>query len=132
MDKKVRLFGLFGMVIFAITGLLFLFFPESVVSFFNSISRAWALKQQPALFPGFYLILAVGYMYMVAFLSYEIFQNPANPIFLLLLANAKIASSLLSLLLIIGHGPYLIYGTNLLVDGLIGFVALYLYLKVKK
>jgi len=131
MKKTVRLFGLFCAMTFATVGVVFLLVPEGVLLFFNSLSPAFHLHQAPVVFPGFFLILSVGYMYIVTFIACQIFQNPENPLFLLLLANAKIASSLLSLFLIFRDNLYLIYFTNFLVDGLIGAAAIYLYLKIK-
>ena len=131
MKKTVRLFGLFCTMTFAIVGAVFLLVPEGVISFFNSLSPAFHLHQAPVVFPGFFLILSAGYMYIVTFIAWQIFRNPENPLFLLLLANAKIASSLLSLFLIFRDNLYLIYFTNFLVDGLIGAAAIYLYLKIK-
>ena len=131
MKKTVRLFGLFCTMTFAIVGAVFLLVPEGGLSFFNSLSPTFHLNQSPVVFPGFFLILSVGYMYVVAFIAWQIFRNPENPQFLLLLANAKIASSLLSLFLIFRDNLYLIYFTNFLVDGLIGAAAIYLYLKIK-
>jgi hypothetical protein len=131
MKKTVRLFGLFCAMTFAAVGVVFLLMPEEVLLFFNSLLPAFHLNQSPVVFPGFFLILSVGYMYIVAFVAYQIFRNPENHLFLLLLANAKIASSLLSLFLIFRDNFYLIYFTNFLVDGLIGAAAIYLYRKVK-
>jgi len=131
MKKTVRLFGFFCAITFAAVGAIFLLMPEGVLSFFNSLSPAFHLNQAPVVFPGFFLVLAVGYMYVVAFIACQIFRNPENSLFLLLLANAKIASSLLSLFLIFRDNLYLIYFTNFLVDGLIGAGAIYLYRKIK-
>lgn len=131
MKKTVRLFGFFCAITFAAVGAIFLLMPEGVLLFFNSLSPAFHLNQAPVVFPGFFLVLAVGYMYVVAFIACQIFRNPENSLFLLLLANAKIASSLLSLFLIFRDNLYLIYFTNFLVDGLIGAGAIYLYRKIK-
>jgi hypothetical protein len=131
MKKTIKLFGLFCAITFATVGAIFLLMPEGVLSFFNSFSLVFHLNQAPVVFPGFFLILSVGYMYIVTLIACQIFRNPENPIFLLLLANAKLASSLLSLFLIFRDNLYLIYFANFLVDGLIGAAAIYFYLKIK-
>lgn len=131
MKKTIKLFGFFCAITFSIVGLVFLLMPEGVLSFFNSLSSLFHLNQTPIVFPGFFLILSVGYMYVVTFIACQIFRNPENSLLLLLLANAKIVSSLLSLFLIFRDNFYPIYFTNLLADGLIGAAAIYLYLKVK-
>ena len=132
MRNVILIFAILCMVIFAIVGLTFLFIPEGVLSFFNFFSRMLNIREMPVTFPGFYLILSVAYMYIVTVISFFIYRDPENPLPLFLLANAKIASSLLSLLLIFLDGFYLIYLVNLIIDGLIGLLSFYFYKKVKK
>jgi hypothetical protein len=113
-------------------GLIFLFLADDVLEFFNSISAYFGMKQSPVQGVDFYLILASGYMYLVALLAYMMFKHPDNPYFPLLLTNAKLASCLLSFFFFILHQPYPIYLTNGLVDGLIGVQVLYFYFQIKK
>jgi hypothetical protein len=113
-------------------GLLFLFMPGGVLVFFNNISRHLGMERSPIQGAGFYIILAVGYMYLVALLAYFMYRYPENRYFPLLLVNGKLASSILSLYLFLVHQPYLIYIVNCLIDGLIGFVVLGFYLKLKR
>lgn len=126
-----RIFSLFLMIIFALVGIIFLFLTDDVLRFFNTISGYLGMKPSPVHGQGFYLILAVGYMYLVTLLAYRMYKQPENSFFPLLLAHGKLFSSILSFGLFIFHQPYLIYLTNLIVDGLIGIIALYFYQKVK-
>lgn len=130
--KYYRSISLLMVFIFAVVGLLFLFLPNGVLTFFNSIAAQFGMKQSPVQGINFYLILASGYMYLVSLLAYMMYKHPDNHYFPLLLANAKLASSVLSLCFFIVHEPYLIYITNCIVDGSIGLLVLYFYLKMKR
>jgi hypothetical protein len=118
--------------IFAVVGFTFLFFTNGVLVFFDSIAAHIGMKQSPVQGINFYLILASGYMYLVSLLAYMMYKHPDNHYFPHLLANAKLASSVLSLCFFIAHEPFLIYITNCIVDGSIGLLVLYFYLKIKK
>jgi hypothetical protein len=107
---------------FLAVGLLFLAVPDGVVSFFDRLSGPFGL---PAAQPGghnFYLVLASGYMYMVALLAWLMFRHPENPTFPTLLFQGKLATSLLSLGFFLIHRPLPIYLANFAVDGLIAAV----------
>ena len=106
-------------------------FNDIPVSGWTIISGYLGMKPSPVHGQGFYLILAVGYMYLVTLLAYRMYKQPENSSFPLLLAHGKLFSSILSFGLFIFQQPYLIYLTNSIVDGLIGIVALYFYQKVK-
>ena len=80
----------------------------------------------------FYIVLAVAYMYLVGLLAFLMYKHPENMYFPLLLANGKLASSLLSLYMFSFHLPFLILVVNCIVDGLIGVAALIFYFKIKK
>lgn len=130
--KYYRTFSLFMVVTFAIVGFIFLFLADSVLEFFNSLTTYTGMKQSPVQGINFYLILAAGYMYLVSLLAYMMYKHPDNQYFPLLLANAKLASSLLSLCFFILHQPYPIYLVNCIVDGSIGLLVIYFYHKIKK
>lgn len=117
-------------VVFAAVGLTFLFAPEQVLILFNIFSALLGMPQSPVLVPGFYLILAAAYMYLVAVLAFFMYRHPGERIYPMLLAHAKLASAALSLYLFALQQPYLIYITNAVVDGFIGFAALVLYRQV--
>jgi hypothetical protein len=120
------------MVVFAITGLLFLGFPDKALSLFNTLASSFGMLRSPVGGWSFYLILAVAYMYLVSALAFLMFKHPENHYFPLLLTHAKLASSLLSLALFLFQAHYLVYMVNFIVDGVIGLVVLTLYLKMRK
>jgi len=115
-----------------VVGLIFLFFPNAALVFFNHISAYFGLSETPLQGAGFYLILAAAYMYLVTLLAILMYRNPAQHIYPFLLAHAKLASSILSLFLFFIYRPYLIFLANFVIDGLIGLAALYFYLKIRK
>jgi hypothetical protein len=129
--KYYRPFSLAAAVIFLVVGLLFLIIPGGVLMFFNRISRAWGMRPAVVEVPGLYLALAVGYMYLVAFLALLMYRQPAQWIFPFLLAQAKAASSLLSAVLFVLREPVLILLINFVLDALIAVAAFVFYGKIK-
>jgi len=119
-------------IIFAIVGLLFLFLPDGVISFFNTLSNSFGMPVMPVEGTGFYTLLATGYMYLVTVLAFMMFRKPEVSYFPLILIHGKFATSILSLALFIFHNQYLIYITNFIVDGIIGIIVLIFYLNLKK
>ena len=114
-------------VIFALVGILFLAMPGPVIDFFNALSSNLGMAQsQPTAF-NFYVILAAGYMYVVAVLAFMMYRFPENIYFPFLLAHAKLASSVLSLGMFVLQSACMIYAANFVVDGLIGSLALAFY-----
>ncbi|MBE3102157.1 MAG: hypothetical protein IMZ47_07825 [Firmicutes bacterium] len=130
--RLYKLFSLTVAIIFAVVGLIFLFFPDWALIFFNSISGYLRLPQAPLQGTGFYLILASAYMYLVTLLAYLMYRHPEQNIYPFLLAQGKLASSVISIYLFFMHQHYLIYLANFVIDGFIGVVALYFFLKMKK
>lgn len=126
-----KLFSLTAAAIFSAVGLIFLFFPDSVLIFFNGISGYFKLPQSTEQGTSFYLILAAAYMYLVALLAYLMYRYPEQNIYPFLLAHGKLASSIISIYLFLVHRHYLIYLANFVIDGFIGIAALYL-MKMKK
>jgi uncharacterized membrane protein len=120
------------MFLFAVTGLLFLSIPNQVLTLFNHFSSYFGLPESPFTSFNFYLILAVGYMYLVTVLALFMYLHPENKYFPQLLAHAKIASSLLSLLFFLIHAHYLIYLANFVIDGFIGIGVIMLFTKVRR
>jgi hypothetical protein len=130
--KFYRAISLSLSAIFALVGILFVAAPDAVIGFFNSLSSSLEMAQsQPSGFD-FYVILAAGYMYVVSVLAFMMYRFPKNIYFPLLLAHAKLASSLLSLGMFLFQSGYLIYITNFIVDGLIGSLATAFYMKMRR
>ncbi len=127
--RTYRLSSLVLMLLFAVTGLLFLLFPDGVLGLFNSVSLRLGMAQTSLTGSKFFLILSVGYMYLVSFLAFLMLRHPENKYFPLLLMNAKFASSLLSLALYLLDGHYLIYLANFVIDGAIGTSVALLYVR---
>ena len=130
--KTYKLISFSLMIAFIAVGMVFLFIPAQVLVFFNNLSDLFGLPLIPVHEAGFYNILAVGYMYLVALFAFFMFRHPENPHFPHLLAHGKFASSFLSLGFAVIVGPYLIILVNCVTDGLIGLIALYFYLKLKR
>lgn len=126
-----RAISLALMLAFAATGALFLAAPDRVLTFFNTLSLSFDMSPAPVTGRGFYLVLAVGYMYMVTLLAFFMFRHPEGGRFPLLLVHAKLASSALSLVFFLLHARYLIYLANFAVDGAIGLLVLAMYLRMR-
>ncbi len=124
--KYYKLYSLCLVIIFAIVGLTFLLFPDSVLDFFNVLSNKLGFTEAPLRGMSFYLILAVAYMYVVTLLAYKMFRNPDEKIYPFLLIHAKLVSSILSLYLFITEQQYLIFLVNFVVDGFIGISVIYM------
>jgi hypothetical protein len=98
-------------VAFAVVGLAFLVAPNGVTAAFDSLSLRAGLAPAGTA-AGFYLVLAVAYMYLVTLLAGWMYLRPENPVLPVLLINAKAASSLLSFGLFAFGEPALIYLAN--------------------
>lgn len=129
--KLYKLFSLAAAAVFAVVGLIFLLRPDSALIFFNSISGYFGLPEAPLQGTGFYLSLASAYMYLVTLLAYLMYRNPTQKIYPFLLAQGKLASSIICVYLFLTHQPYLIYLANAAVDGSIGIAVLYLMKSIK-
>lgn len=132
MSKFYKPLSLGGAIIFAVVGLIFLLIPQKVLLFFNTLSDIWGFSHASVGGFDFYIILAVAYMYLVTVLAYLMYRNPEESLFPFLLAHGKFMSSLLSLSAFIFQQRYLIYISNFFIDGVIGIVAFYMYLQVKR
>jgi hypothetical protein len=118
-------------IVFAVVGMIFLFMPDGVFLWFNSISRQLGFPESPLQSFGLYQVLATGYMYLVTLLAYLMYKHPENKFFPILLIQGKSASSLISLAFFLFHLQSLIFLTNGVVDGMIAIGVLILYRKKK-
>ncbi len=119
-------------VLFGIVGLIFLVLPEQILSFFNAISPYFGLAESPVQGANFFLILAVAYMYLVTMLAFMMYRNPRNSSFPLLLIHGKSASSIISIILFIVQGHFLIYVVNAITDGSIALGVFLLNRKMRE
>lgn len=119
-------------VSFGAVGLVFFVLPERTIELFNRLSPPLGLSPAPVQAGSFFPVLALGYMYLVALLAGWMFKRPGNPLLPMLLAQAKFASSILSLVFFFGRSPYLICLANAVIDGGIGALALWLFFLQKR
>ena len=127
MTAVYRTASLIMAVVFAVVGLLFLSCSDGVLAFFNRVSDAIGFPGGPEHAAGFYLGLAVGYMYLVTVIAFMMWRYPRDRVLPLLLINGKAASAILSLGLFVFQQPLLIYATNAVVDGAIAVGVLFLH-----
>ena len=120
----VRITGYGLAASFALVGVLFLAVPADVLSTLSRVGTASGLPRSPLEGHGFYLALAVAYMYLVTVLAALMARHPEDRAYATLLVHAKAASSLLSLVLFAVHAHYFVYLTNFALDGAI---ALFVY-----
>jgi hypothetical protein len=117
--KLYRLVAIFLALSFVIVGMCFLLLPDGVISFFNRLSGPLNMPLASLTGYPFFLVLASGYMYLVALLAWLMYRHPENRVFSHLLVQGKLATSLISLGFFVVHRPFLIYLANFVVDGLI-------------
>ena len=115
-----RTASLAAAAVFAAVGLCFLLIPGRVLLFFNGVSRPLGFPPAPSSVSPFFIALAAAYMYVVTVLAFGMYRHPESRIYPSLLAQAKFASALLSLILFFAAGRCLILLANGIVDGLIG------------
>ena len=125
-----RAFSLGLAVIFAVVGAIFLLLPRATLGFFNAAARRLGMAEGPADL-SFFMALAVAFMCVVTVLAWRMYRSPREKIYPLLLAQAKIASSVLSFALFAAAAPWLILLVNGIVDGGLGLIVLALYLRMK-
>lgn len=121
-----RLASLAMAACFAAVGLAFYAAPEAVLEWFNRLSAPLGVTPAPVQAGSFFPVLALAYMVLVFVLAGQMFRKPGNPVFPMLLALAKLASSVLSLVFFFGRAPYLVCLANAIVDGGIGALVLWL------
>jgi hypothetical protein len=134
MDEKSLAFrkalGLGLAAVFALVGGAFLLLPRGTLALFNAVSRRLGMVEGP-LEPTFFGVLAAAYMFVVTVLAWRMFRSPEESLYPLLLAQAKLASSVLSFLLFALRAPWLIYLVNGIVDGALGLVVLSVYRRIR-
>ncbi len=129
-DTKIvlrKFLSLILSIVFALVGLLFLLLSGEVLALFNRISYLLGIPRGPEQAAGFYLGLAISYMYLVSLIAFLMWRHPRDRMLPLLLINGKAASSILSAALFVYDRPLLIYGTNAIVDGTIAGALFMLY-----
>jgi hypothetical protein len=130
--KAYKVFSFVLAVVFIIVGITFMLIPDRVITFFNDLSSSVGMATVPVVGYNFYLILAAAYMYLVTILAFLMYRYPKNTVYPLLLCHGKIASAVLSILIVFLHKPTMLYLGNGIVDGGIGIVVLIIYLRKKR
>jgi hypothetical protein len=110
---------------FAVVGLVFFLAPGGVAAIFDRLARP---ESMPAgdVGGGLFRVLAAAYMYLVAWFAWMMFRRPDEAVWPAILAQAKLASAVFSLVLIFILGPCLVLAANAIVDGCLGLLALWL------
>jgi hypothetical protein len=125
----IRLTGTGLAATFTVVGLIFLLIPEKVLVAFNWLARGLGWPTSPTDAFTLYLALAVGYMYVVTVLAWQMARHPEERIYPWVLVHAKAASALVCIGLFALQGQYLIYLANFLVDAAIGIFVWWLCLR---
>jgi multidrug transporter EmrE-like cation transporter len=125
-----RTFSLALAGVFALVGVIFLVIPRGTLAFFNAISRRLGMTEGPV-DPSFFVVLAVAYMFVVTLLAWRMYRSPLETAYPLLLAQAKLASSILSFAMFAAAAPWLIFLVNGIVDGGLGLLVLAMYFRVR-
>lgn len=102
---------------FAIVGLLFLLAPGALFALLDDWSARLGLARLPGAGAGYFVVLAVAYMYVVTVLAWRMARDPADPEPPRLLLHAKGASTILSFGMFFLATPHLAFLANGLVDG---------------
>ncbi len=116
---STRMVGTGLAVTFAVVGVIFLAIPGKVLAAFNWLAAGldWPLSTtQPYTL---FLALALGYMYVVTLLAWQMARHPEMRVYPWLLAQAKGASAVICLGLFALQDQYLLYLANFVVDGAI-------------
>ncbi len=111
---------------FLATGLAFLLVPDRVVAMFNLWSAPLGLPDAPAKGGELWLALASAYMYVVTLIALAMARRPDEWRLPWLLAHAKTASAVVSVLLFV-RVRYLALAVNAAVDLALGLLAVALY-----
>lgn len=128
----IRATGFLLFVVFVSVGALFLLEPEVPLNGLNSMGDRFGMEVSPLHGTGFYSVMTSAYMAVVAILAFRIFRQPEIPHNSLLLAQAKMSSSLFSFGAYLLHRPDFILLANGFVDGGLALLALFIYRGAKQ
>jgi hypothetical protein len=127
--RLVRMTGYSLAVTFAVVGLVFAAIPGRVLGAFNWLAEGpgWPVSTTQSY--TLYLALAIGYMYVVTLLAWQMGRHPEVRVYPWLLVQAKAASAIVCLGLFALQDQYLLYLANFVVDGAIALVVGWLCLR---
>jgi len=118
-SRLVKITGYCLATTFAVVGVVFASIPADVLRAFNWLAGGLGWPETTADPYTLYLGLALGYMYFVTVLAWQMARHPQVRWFPWMLVQAKGASALICLFLFALQNQYLIYLANALVDGAI-------------
>ena len=127
--RLVRLTGYCLAGIFAVVGVVFLVIPAHVLAAFNWMAEGLGWPVTTTEPHTLFLALALGYMYVVTLLAWQMARHPEVRIFPWVLAQAKGASAVICLGLFVFQEQYLLYLANFVVDGAIALLVWWLCLR---
>ncbi len=129
--RLVRLTGCCLTGTFAIVGVVFLVIPAQVLAAFNWLAEGLGWPESTVEPHTLFLALALGYMYVVTLLAWQMARHPEARAFPWVLVQAKGASAVICLGLFIFQEQYLLYLANFVVDGAIALLVWWLCLRAK-
>ena len=125
MDRVLRLLFTALAFAFALTGLLFLVFPDGTIRALNAAGEPFGFPPAPPSPLRFWLCLGTAYMVLVTLLAAAIARDPRGRAHLMpILAAGKATSSLTCAGYFAFSTPAFVYLANALVDGSLALVAL--------
>ena len=114
---------------FAIVGLIFVVIPARVLAAFNWLAEGLGWPVSTTQIYTLYLALALGYMYLVTILAWQMARHTQVRVYPWLLVQAKAASAIICLGLFALQDQYLLYLANFAVDGAIAVLVWWLCLR---
>jgi hypothetical protein len=116
--RLYRAAGLAMAAAFAAAGAVVVLAPEATLAFFDALGRRWGFAEAPAS-AGPWVALSGAYLYAVAAMAWGMFRAPEQPLYPLLLCQAKGASAALLLLTFFFRAPVFAALVKGIVDALI-------------
>jgi hypothetical protein len=130
--RFVRTAGLGLAGTFAVVGIIFAAIPRMVLEAFNWLARGIGWPESTTAPHTLYLALALGYMYVVTVLAWQMARHPQERAWPWVLVQAKAASSLVCIALFALQEQYLLYLANFVVDGAIAAFVWWLCLRRRR
>jgi hypothetical protein len=100
-----------------------------VLAAFNWLARGIDWPQSTTEAFTLYFALAIGYMYVVTLLAWQMARHPEERIYPWVLVQAKAASALVCIALFALQEQYMIYLANFIVDGAIAALVWWLFVR---
>lgn len=128
-SRSIKMVGLSLAGTFAAVGVIFVAIPARVLAAFNWLAEGIGWPTSTTQPHTLYLALAIGYMYLVTLLAWQMARHPEQRVFPWLLVHGKAASAVVCLGLFALQEQYLLYLANFVVDGAIALFVWWLCLR---